>query len=336
MKHSLVLKPKLLLLVLSLSFNIVFAQNSDIRQWSLIETSTSPHARHEASFIGLKNSAYLIGGRRLQPVDKFDFDTTQWVVMAKPPIEIHHFQAVVWQGKIVLVGGFTGGWPNEKPINRVLVFDPIENEFEFTHSIPTARLRGAAGVAVYADKIYVVGGIQNGHIDGHVTWVDEYDPATGVWRQLPDAPNARDHFQAVVVGNKLYAIGGRLSSEATQQPFERTLGTVDVFDFKSQQWESLPQTLDLPTQRAGNMAIAIKDRIIIAGGESGNQVLAHSEVEVLNTKQLTWERWPDMQKSRHGTGIVQHMDRIYTASGCLNRGGEPELKSIEFLDLTKR
>ena len=91
--------------------------------------------------------------------------------------------------------------------------------------------RGGAGAIAHNGLIYVVAGIQNGHTDGHVAWFDAFDPATGAWTQLPDAPRTRDHFQVAIVDDKLYAIGGRRSSAATGQTFELTVPEVDVYDF---------------------------------------------------------------------------------------------------------
>ncbi|MEL7006088.1 MAG: DUF5060 domain-containing protein, partial [Bacteroidota bacterium] len=42
------------------------------------------------------------------------------------------------------------------------------------------------------------------------------------------------------------------------------------------------------------------------------------------------------KRGRHGTGFAQVGDYLYTASGCGNRGGEPELFSIERLKLPKK
>ena len=30
-------------------------------------------------------------------------------------------------------------------------------------------------------------------------WFDEFDPATGTWTQLEDAPRGRDHTQAAII-----------------------------------------------------------------------------------------------------------------------------------------
>ena len=132
-----------------------------------------------------------------------------------------------------------------------------------------------SGIVLHNGKIYLVGGINNGHMDGYQPWLDEYNPKTGEWRVLPDAPHARDHFQAVVIDNKLYAFAGRRSEYKTGKSFELTARYGDVFDFETGRWEPVEERLAIPTERAGNMAYAWDRHVIIGGGESGSQVTAH-------------------------------------------------------------
>ena len=173
-------------------------------------------------------------------------------------------------------------------------------------------------------KIYLVCGIVDGHRGGHVAWLDEYDPATDSWRVLPDAPRPRDHFQAVAHDNKLYALAGRTTVAATN-PFANTIGEVDVFDFATNEWSTLTDTL--PTHRAGNATAVLNDEILVLGGESV-QLVAHSEVEALSPEKGTWRTLDSLSRGRHGTGVVEHAGQLVMASGCGNHGGSPELDDM--------
>ena len=102
--------------------------------------------------------------------------------------------------------------------------------------------RGAAGVFVYKGKVYMVCGIQDGHWDGHVAWMDEYDPKTNQWKKLPDAPHVRDHVQAVVIDDKVYVAGGRRSTAKIGQVLNLTETAMDVFDFKTGKWTTLSRS----------------------------------------------------------------------------------------------
>ena len=325
----------LLLMCFFLSFQSCEKSIPDNWQWEVIETYGEPTARHEAGLVSFDGKLYLLGGRRVNPTSVYDPNSNSWMDKAPPPIEIHHFQPVVFGDKIYILGAMTGGWPNERPVDKVLIYDPQSDTFEYSHTIPEHRRRGGAGVVVHDNKIYMVGGITNGHQNGYVSWMDKYDPVSGEWATLSDAPNNRDHFQAVVLNNKLYAFGGRRTSHSTGEDMDLTVAHGNIFDFNSESWTQVTQNLAIPTGRAGNGAFAWNNEIIIGGGESMAHVHAHKELEAYNSQKGTWSKWPEMKSGRHGTGFAIIDNYVYTASGCGNRGGEPELTSLERLELPK-
>src|SRR5205085_7653958 len=120
-----------------------------------------------------------------------------------------HFQAVTFKHEIYVVGGMTGGFPHEKPLDHIYIYNPAKDEWRKSAEIPVERRRGSGGTVVYNNKIYLVCGIQDGHYSGTVGWLEEFDPATQKWQRLPDAPHTRDHFHAAVVNRQLCLAGGR-------------------------------------------------------------------------------------------------------------------------------
>ena len=313
--------------------SLLISCGESIGEWETIVTTGEPTARHEAAFVAFKDKLYLIGGRRINPTDVFDPKTDTWTAKSPTPIELHHFQPVVVDDAIYLMGAMTGGWPNETPLEKVLIYYPDQDKFEYGHEIPAHRRRGGAGVVYHQGKIYMVGGITNGHMDGFVPWLDEYDPKTGEWRVLPDAPNSRDHFQAVVVNSQLFAFGGRVSSRKTGEDMSRTIQHGNIFDFETEQWRPVLNHHAIPTMRAGTATFAWNDEIITGGGESAGQETAHDQVESFNSKTGQWVTWPSLQQGRHGSGFAVVGDYVYIASGSGNRGGGPELTTIERLKL---
>lgn len=301
--------------------------------WETVETTGQPTARHEAALVAYKGKLYLIGGRRVNPVDVYDPTTKTWTAKSETPIELHHFQAVVYGDAIYMIGAMTGGWPKETPLEKVVVYYPEKDKFKFVHTIPKSRRRGGAGAVVYEDKIYIVGGITNGHMDGSQSWLDSYNPKTGDWTPLHDAPHPRDHFAAAVVDNKLYAAAGRTTMQRTNQGFDLTVGKCDVYDLEKGIWQSNDLSSTIPTQRAGNLVASIGGRLVVGGGESGTQKKAHSEVEAFDPTTQTWTSLPSLNRGRHGSAFAVIGDYLYTASGCGNRGGSPELTSLERIKL---
>lgn len=300
------------------------APEANAQAWTEVTTNGKPTARHEAAFIAVGDKAYLIGGRRINPVDIYDPAAKTWAVGDSSLVEIHHFQPVVYKDEIYLMGAMTGGYPGETPVKNIHIYSPAKDEWRLGDTIPADRRRGGAGVLKHDGLIYMVCGIQDGHRGGHVAWLDTYNPATGEWKQLPDAPRPRDHFQAVIHNNKIYSLAGRTTVAATN-PFANTIGEVDVFDLASQTWSTLPDTL--PTHRAGNAAIVLNDDILVVGGES-NQLIAHNEVEALNTNTGKWSALDTLSKGRHGTGVVLVDGQLIMSSGCGHHGGSPELADV--------
>jgi hypothetical protein len=300
-------------------------------QWRTMTTNGAPVARHECGFVESGGKFYLIGGRGEKPVDVYDPASNAWSQGAAPPLEIHHFQPVSYQGRIYVAGALTGKFPVEAPVPYILIYDPASDTWTKGPEIPEARRRGAAGAVVRGDKLYLICGIVNGHTGSYVNWFDELDLRSGRWTELPDAPRTRDHFQAASIGDELYAAGGRTSSYETQETGSLTIGQVDVFNFASGKWTILSR--ELPTRRAGTFTVALGDRLIVLGGESAVQREAHAEVEAFRTSTGLWEKLPPLAQGRHGTGVILYQGQIYTAAGNGTFGGGNELTSLESLKL---
>jgi N-acetylneuraminic acid mutarotase len=295
--------------------------------WSPVQTQGEPAARHECAFVESAGQLYLIGGRGMKPVNVYDPKTNRWTDAAQPPIEIHHFQPVALDGKIYVLGALTGKYPHETPIENVLIFDPAAGVWSQGHTIPKNRQRGAAGAVAYQGKIYLIAGILDGHWDGHVAWLDAFDPTTGEWTELVNAPRPRDHFQAVVLGGKIVVAGGRRSSAKTGDTFKLSVGEVDIYDVARGEWSTAENKI--PTERAGSFSIAWKGRILVLGGESGTQQQAHAEVEAFDLTTGKWESLSPLIQGRHGTGVALAQDKLWVAAGSANRGGGPELTTLE-------
>ncbi|WP_424494854.1 Kelch repeat-containing protein [Salinimicrobium sp. GXAS 041] len=306
-----------------------FAQTGS---WKNYSTEGEVLARHENAMAKVGNKIVLIGGRGNKPLNILDLETNEWTNGAQPPFEIHHLQAVSLDGLIYVLGAFTGGWPFETPLSHVFIYD-ISNDIWITGpEIPENRRRGAAGVAVFEDKIYLVNGIINGHTSGWVNWLDEFDPYTGEWKILPNAPVARDHFHAAVINKKLYVAGGRRSGSVEGNGFAGTVSETNVYDFNSQKWEILP---NIPTPRAGATTAVLNDKLIILGGESDLQEKAHGEIELYDPSSKNWKNLPILGTGRHGTQAVTIQNNILIGAGSENRGGGPELTSFEIYSAEK-
>lgn len=316
-------------------FLLIFFSTTAVAQetWTIVQPNSEATPRHENSFVECGGKLYVLGGRGERPVEEYDPKTNSWTKLADAPMEIHHFQAISYQNEIWVVGALTGGYPHETPIPNILIFNPKNKTWRDGPKLPENRYRGSAGVFVRNDKIYMVCGIQDGHWDGFVGWFDELDPKTGKWTTLTDAPRARDHVSAAMVGDRLYLAGGRTSNAKIGKVIDTTIKEVDYYDFTTKTWTTIDA--GIPTERAGNSNLGIGPYLVVMNGESGVQVPAHAEVEVLDTRSNTWGKLPNLNQGRHGTGVAFLDGKIYVAAGSANRGGGPEINMMEVMEWKK-
>lgn len=298
-------------------------------RWTTLNCTGSPTGRHETAFVDVEGKFYLIGGRESLKIDQFDPETLVWKKMNVMTPLIHHFQPVILDQKVYMLGAMTGNYPTETALPRIQIYDPKKDLWTEGATIPEARSRGSAGTAIYNGKIYLAGGIINGHTSGTVAWFDEYDPATDTWRSLQDAPHIRDHFFAIVVEDKFFCIGGRNTSHH-EPTFDAFFGAVnleiDCYDFKKGTWSTLGPQANLPVGSAAAGTVYLAGRIIYFGGETARDAL--NATRAFDPRAETWADLAALQQGRHGTQAVVFENRIYVASGSPNRGGG-HVESIE-------
>ncbi len=295
-------------------------------QWQTINSSNSPTARHECSYVEAGNKFYLVGGRGTKPVQAYDPVANSWATETTPPIQLHHFQAIQYNGKVYVIGAFTGNCCHETPVPNIYIYDPVTKQWSVGPEIPASRRRGAAGCVVHNNKFYLVCGITDGHSSGWVSWLDVYDPQNNTWTQLADAPRSRDHFAAAIVNGKIYAIGGRRSG-FNGDIFKYTVPEVDVYDIATNSWTPLPSSKNIPTQRAAPSVAVLGDEILVIGGEGAQ--IAHNQTEAFHVVNQSWRTLAPLNQARHATSAVVYNNEVYVAAGAGTRGGSQELNSQE-------
>jgi len=107
---------------------------------------------------------------------------------------------------------------------------------------------------VVGDVIHVVGGrVNNFHTNSNLHHV--YNAQSDRWEMRRPLPTARSGHGAVLVGGRIFVMGG----EGTNRVF----GQNEAYDPASDTWE---QYAPMPTPRHGLGAVAIGDFIHVAGG----------------------------------------------------------------------
>ena len=292
----------------------------------------TPKPRNDASLVWVGNYAYLLGGTGPTPVQRYDPKQKEWASMQTVLDNLHHFQAQVYDGKIYIIGAFQGHYLYEVPYDKVLRYDPANDRLETLGSLPRGRERGAAGLVRFNDHLYLIGGHRNGHAartrgggsEAPVAWVDRYDPSTGNWETLPDAPRARDHFQAIVHGDRIIAVGGGRAKQGVAAGLYGELAQeIDVLDPNSEKWlsatdaDALP---DLPQGVTGAVAGILDGKLVVAGGMTADGKQATGLTQVLDLKAKRWSVDKQMIRSRFLAAGAVHKDRLYVAGGSGKEG----------------
>jgi N-acetylneuraminic acid mutarotase len=275
----------------------------------------SSFARQEVSFVYSPSTAtFLLAGGRSTVQESYDPSTRAWKTVAPLPAALDHVQSVELDGLVYYVGGLLG-WP--VPVSRfVYVYNPRTDRVTTAAPMLPGRKRGAGGIAVHGGKIYVAGGL---HAGVAVPWFDVYDPATDSWATLPDMPDARDHFQGAVVGDRFYAIGGRHTS------IDATVTANDAFEFTSGRW--VRGLAPLPTARGGFAVAVLGSEILVIGGEGGGRVFG--VVEAYDTVRNSWRTRAPMPTPRHGVqGAVCRAD-VFVAGGGKVQGADAPTDAFE-------
>lgn len=298
--------------------------------WQTLSSSDGSfaQARHEAGAVVVNGKLYLLGGRTMRAVQMFDPVSSVWTDLGTTPLELHHFQPVAIGDLIYVVGAFTCCYPNEDSVADIHVFDTTTQTWSINGSMPASRLRGSAAAVVRNNIIYLLGGNTSGHSGGAVAWFDSYNPATGEWKVLPDAPTKRDHFVGVIVSDYLVAAAGRQTD--TPNPFKNAVAATDLYDFISEQWSSAD---DILTLRAGALAAAAGDDIIVAGGEINTSSDALDTVEAMNVYTRQWRSLRSLGAGRHSGGGAVLNNAFHVIAGSLKTGGAPESSIHETLQL---
>jgi hypothetical protein len=273
--------------------------------WSAVAPTGFP--RSEVSYTRVGGRFYLSWGGTLHQA--YNPKRDRWRPVASLPQALNHIQTVALAGKVYAIGGLVMGPGSPKPSSgTVWIYDPATDIFTSGAPMPEGRERGAGGVAVHDGLIYYVGGLHDGV---PVPWVDVYDPVADEWESLPDAPRARDHFQAAVVDGTLHAIGGRAGD--VNAPF----GHHDALDLETGTWTTGLEPL--PTPRGGYAVAVLGDEILVIGGEGGGK--AFRKVEAYSTTDGSWRTLAPMDTPRHGIQAVVWRDRVFVAVGARTQGG---------------
>ena len=316
----------------AVSFITCISTQAQTGIWQVIKTSNSAQDCSECGMAAVSGKLYLLGndGRDPVAVQVYDPILNTWRKLSPAPVVMHHFQAVPYKNKIYVLDAFSeGGFPDQIPMANVYSFDTRTDTWEKGGEIPADRRRAGAAAVEYKGKLYMIAGIIHGHSSGTNSMFDCYDPVTKTWTALPDAPHIRDHCFGAVVKDKLYVVGGRNTSfrdpENKVTFFAKTVLDVDVYDFNTGQWSTLPEKL--PLGSGGGNLVNLDNVLYYLGGERATDTEQNAPRK--NTfffdpnLSKSWTETDTLHFARNGVAAAVLFDKIYVAGGSGGGMGGP-------------
>ncbi len=196
-----------------------------------------------------------------------------WTKLAPVParfIGVEGMSVASIGNKIIAVCGHDGA---DTKLTRI--YDISTDTWNFGKDAPATSSEGA-GVA-HGGLFYNIGGRP---IAENYFWA--YDPVNDVWNTaLAPMPTNRIGLAAVVVGNYIYAIGGRTRN--APNGFGK-MDVVERYDIDHNMWQTVAP---LPSPRSGMGAAVVGNKIFVFGGFDTNGNVLNT-VEVYNPNTNKW------------------------------------------------
>jgi N-acetylneuraminic acid mutarotase len=217
------------------------------------------------------------------------------VQYAEMPEGVTSFGAAVVGDSLYIYGGHRGGEHDysadeqSDQFRRLRLGDGAKWE-----ELPRGpKLQGLALVA-YGGKLYRIGGFmarnsadeeQDLHSSAEVA---EFDPETNKWAAIAALPEGRSSHDAVVLGDRIYVVGGwRLAGKDAEPKWHDTAYVLDV-SAESLEWKELPKP---PFQRRALSLAAADGKVYAIGGMQPNRMVS-MEVDAFDVKQGKWTKAP--------------------------------------------
>jgi hypothetical protein len=247
----------------------------------------------------------------LTPVSGTIATMDSWVSKEPMPTARTSLGAAEVNGKIYTIGGFTD-------LNNTEEYDPITDTWTIKAAMPTPRFSFA--IVAYQSKIYCIGGLvgRGAPFSSSVTGaIEVYDSATDAWEIKSPMPTPRANFEANVVNDQIYLIGG-----ITGGP-NSAVSTNQVYDPTSEKWET-KQSMPYPV--ASFSSTVVGNKIYVLGGQGNSDNPRNLNVtQIYDSTTDSWTIGTPMQTTVQNSAACTLTDplgsaRIYLVGGQLGEG----------------
>ena len=297
----------------------VFGAAPPVGEWR--ELASAPEPRQQTASAVLGGRLWLLGGLEGEAGSEatasavaYDPVINGWNAGPDLPIALHHATAAVYEGELVVIGGWEPEGSNLSAITSGRVFALRNGEWVELPELNHPRVAG--GAAVVGDKLIVTGGQADGEL---VAETEVFDGET--WTDAAPIPTPREHLAVAADDRHVYAVGGR---ELTA---DKNLATLERYDPATDAWATMPE---MPVATGGFGAAIVGDQLVAVGGEESLDVI--EAVQAFDLESNTWSTLPPMIQSRHGHAVLALGSTLYAVAGALEPGHTGSTDSAEALD----
>jgi N-acetylneuraminic acid mutarotase len=233
--------------------------------------------------IGMLCTSAIMG----QPSSK----DSQQLKLPALPIEITSFGAAKLANSIYVYGGHTGNahsYSNQAQNNKLLCLD-LENTGAGWKELATGERLQGLGMVARDNQLIIIGGFTALNAEGEKqklssqSNVRAFDVKTNQWSELPSLPEPRSSFDAALIGNTVFVVGG-WNMQADGKPKWHT--TALSMDLKSSKpvWTEIAKP---PFVRRAVAAISHAGKLFVIGGMNEKGVPT-KEVALYDPNGNTW------------------------------------------------
>ena len=277
----------------------VYGRYTDSGGWYRQGALDPARRRHATAILGGK--LYVVGGlygyTPISRLDILDLSTRTWSRGADLPAARHSLTLTAVGDTLYALGGDFGSDPYD---TRCWAYDPARDEWSPLPSMPSPRAYHSA-VAI-GGRIYVLGGYGlEGGVVRIVQSMDMFDTGTSQWSTAPPMETARADAAAVVLGDRIFVMGG--SSVIYTQT-----ASVEIFHPDTGTWET---GVSLPVAMDGHGAFATADRIWVVGGHccvGGYSEQVFSTVYTFDEATAAWSQLESLPEGRAFGGVLFEPD----------------------------
>ena len=251
--------------------------------------------RFGAAAVVFENAILVCGGKTLagsetDSVEVMDMNQKpeQWLDFpAKLPLKCRGHQCVVYGNRLLVIGGYTNEDEASDGIYEVLLVPPYSSKL-----LCRMKLRRCYhGVALFDDKVLIVGGKTSLAFEDALNNVEMYDITKNECKEMALLPSAVCGMATVCWDDNVILMGGGNTRNSNGN--NNGINTVITYDIKTGESKVLPS---MRSARYGCAAVVSENKIVVMGGFGGGKEL--SSVECFDFLSHSWIELPSMMERR--------------------------------------